>query len=82
MDYLIGWGRGALLLFGAASAIALAASVAATFAMSVGVELWQAATATGRSSDVTDIVVNTAGGLVGFALGRAVARPPARQEAA
>ena len=52
-----------------------------TLAVSVGLELWQAATATGRSSDVTDIVVNTAGGLVGYALGRAVARPSARQSA-
>ena len=43
-----------------------------TLAISAGVELWQALTATGRSSDVTDIVVNTAGGLVGYALGRAV----------
>lgn len=50
-----------------------------TLAVSMGLELWQAATATGRSSDVTDIVVNTAGGLVGYAIGRAVARPSAPQ---
>jgi glycopeptide antibiotics resistance protein len=49
-----------------------------TVAIAVGVELWQAVTATGRSSDVTDIVVNTAGGLGGYALGRVVARPAAR----
>ena len=36
--------------------------LALTLAISLGIELWQALTATGRSSDVTDIVVNTAGG--------------------
>jgi|SRR5688572_8139299 glycopeptide antibiotics resistance protein len=41
-----------------------------TAAISIGVELWQAVTATGRSSDVTDVVMNTAGGLTGFAMGR------------
>ena len=50
--------------------------LALTLAISLGIELWQALTATGRSSDVTDIVVNTAGGMVGFALGRLLIRPP------
>ena len=50
-----------------------------TLGIAVGVELWQAVTATGRSSDVTDIVVNTAGGLVGYALGRVAGPPSPRQ---
>jgi glycopeptide antibiotics resistance protein len=50
-----------------------------TLLMAVGVELWQAVTATGRSSDVTDIVVNTAGGLIGYGLLRVAARASARQ---
>lgn len=50
-----------------------------TLVIAVSVELWQAVTATGRSSDVTDIVVNTAGGLVGYGLGRVAARPSARR---
>lgn len=41
-----------------------------TAAISIGVELWQAVTATGRSSDVTDVVMNTVGGLTGFAMAR------------
>jgi hypothetical protein len=39
-------------------------------ALSIGVEVSQAATATGRSSDVTDVVMNTAGGLAGIAAAR------------
>jgi glycopeptide antibiotics resistance protein len=50
-----------------------------TLVMAVGVELWQAVTATGRSSDVTDIVVNTTGGLIGYGLGRVAVRASARQ---
>lgn len=45
-----------------------------TVAMAVGVEIWQAVTATGRSSDVTDVLTNTAGGLLGFAIGRLLLR--------
>jgi hypothetical protein len=41
-----------------------------TLAMSTGIEVWQAFNATGRSSDVTDIITNTAGGVLGFAIGR------------
>jgi VanZ family protein len=39
-------------------------------AMSTGIEVWQAFNATGRSSDVTDILTNTTGGVLGFAIGR------------
>ncbi len=53
-----------------------------TLAIAIGVELWQALTATGRSTDVTDVIMNTAGGMLGFAIGRAVPRRGARIEAA
>lgn len=52
-----------------------------TSAISIGVEIWQAVTATGRSSDVTDVVMNTAGGLAGFAMGRLLFRRATRAQA-
>jgi len=41
-----------------------------TAALSLAVEIGQAITATGRLSDVTDVLMNTVGGAVGFAIGR------------
>ena len=41
-----------------------------TLAISAAIEVWQAISATGRSSDVTDIVTNTAGGLIGYTTAR------------
>ena len=48
--------------------------LALTLATSTAIELWQAFNATGRSSDVTDIITNTAGGLVGYAVARGLQR--------
>ena len=48
--------------------------LALTLAASTAIEIWQAFNATGRSSDVTDIITNTAGGLVGYAIARGLQR--------
>jgi hypothetical protein len=40
--------------------------LAVTVAMSFGIEVWQAVSATGRSSDVTDVITNTIGGMLGY----------------
>ena len=58
------------------------AMFALALAIAVGVELWQALTATGRSSDVTDVIMNTAGGMLGFAIWRALPRRRPRTRAA
>jgi glycopeptide antibiotics resistance protein len=46
-------------------------------ALSIGVEVGQALTATGRLSDVTDVLMNTAGGLAGIGTARTFRRRPA-----
>lgn len=40
--------------------------LAVTAALSLGIEVWQALSATGRSSDVTDVITNTVGGMLGY----------------
>jgi glycopeptide antibiotics resistance protein len=63
--------------FGRASAWSLVLVVAA---LSIGVEIGQALTATGRLSDVTDVLMNTAGGLAGIATARIIGRRRAVRE--
>ena len=74
----IPWGFAFALRFRRASWATL---LVLTAAISTGVELWQAVTATGRSSDVTDVVMNTVGGLIGFGIGRMLLRQGSRPQA-
>ena len=54
--------------------------LALTAALSTAIEVWQAVNATGRSSDITDILTNTAGGLIGYGIARGLLSAHARAD--
>jgi glycopeptide antibiotics resistance protein len=50
--------------------LGVVALVVATVLLSGSIETWQAVSRTGRMADVTDVLMNTFGGIVGYLLAR------------
>lgn len=70
------WGMALALRY---RSLGLIGAVVLIAGLSIAIEAWQGISATGRNVDITDVLMNTAGGLLGYRVFRALrSRPTGR----